>query len=714
MQRSDKNNFDTQQVSTVTAILSRTRADYSQLDAIYQQQLNELGNVVLQGTRLYFEESKASKDCAKRFFTLLLNDKEAMREIKNQLDNKKKNLQKYDDEKVAASCISFVTADLAGTPVCFIAVSRARKEGKKLREDKKLLDELNRIAIQATHYRSIHNDIYTYIVIQEDSSDFKKIIKHETGDTRTCAEYDYGSVLKKLFEQYGTQLRVEGVVNCKMYEFGNTVKYNYSRQMNGQLIARPQKIATAEDKVFTSHKESRKLVLRNMPTHQEIFMMDCCSTCQGNKDAFIAALYCAQQEGKLAQSVQSTSIHTFLNQRDSSTAVEKSVSSKRKAPSAPPKPKLDFFAAYKKQNIRAINSLIKEGADINKQDQDGNSVLHHAMSPTSSEEFLRALFESPLLKVNMANKDGYTPLHLAVLNHHFLAVKMLLDHAALRVNFPVADKRSEIGATALHLAAEQKDTTILQLLLNHSQIDVNQAIVSVEKETEDETALSIAWKAGNKKAAVMLMRNGANLACLPMTERTHLLSFAMATHKKEQSFYMEILKQAITDGTLALSPNDKYFIKILIAVIKKDDIELLRAVYKRNSAIYFSILTTDEMTSTLLHLAVQHRAKAIVRDILSTNRKTANKRVLNQTPWDLAKDDKDLQAIFTEFGCGEVRPAGKKVTGNKSTSHKAVKSAGEKVTGNKSTLFKDKKEHDKADEYFYLDPGPIAVKCTLF
>ncbi|XP_041969922.1 uncharacterized protein LOC121726575 isoform X2 [Aricia agestis] len=102
--------------------------------------------------------------------------------------------------------------------------------------------------------------------------------------------------------------------------------------------------------------------------------------------------------------------------------------------------------------------------------------------------------------VNVADDNGYTPLHHACLQGHKEIVRLLLA-AYASPNIP--DKK---GATPLHLAAWRGDVHIVCMLLAHNPpVDVNQ------KTHDNETALLIAAQFGHSEVVAELINNGAEV-----------------------------------------------------------------------------------------------------------------------------------------------------------------------------------------------------------
>ncbi|EAY20292.1 hypothetical protein TVAG_192680 [Trichomonas vaginalis G3] len=108
-------------------------------------------------------------------------------------------------------------------------------------------------------------------------------------------------------------------------------------------------------------------------------------------------------------------------------------------------------------------------------------------------------FLSDGANINEKDKDGYTSLHIAVLNNYKEIVELLISHGA-NIN-----ETDNMGKTALHYAAAKfcgKETA--ELLISHGA-NIN------EKDNDGYTALHIATHYNRKETAELLLSHGANI-----------------------------------------------------------------------------------------------------------------------------------------------------------------------------------------------------------
>jgi ankyrin repeat protein len=112
---------------------------------------------------------------------------------------------------------------------------------------------------------------------------------------------------------------------------------------------------------------------------------------------------------------------------------------------------------------------------------------------------MRLLLDTYHVDVNVRNKNGGTPLHVAASQAQPEALEILLQHNAL------VDARAKNGATPLHFAAFKRKAGHLEaarILLKHNA-DVNARM------DNGATPLSLALRNGNNDMADLLRSYGA-------------------------------------------------------------------------------------------------------------------------------------------------------------------------------------------------------------
>lgn len=108
-----------------------------------------------------------------------------------------------------------------------------------------------------------------------------------------------------------------------------------------------------------------------------------------------------------------------------------------------------------------VSELIKAGAKLAYQDDQGNTALHYAMTNSSPEKFVRYLLKAKA-PTNIINKAGETPLFW-VMKIVSPQARYLVAQALIDADSPVAYKNKE-GKTVADLARIEGDKQLVDLL----------------------------------------------------------------------------------------------------------------------------------------------------------------------------------------------------------------------------------------------------------
>ncbi|RAP28990.1 hypothetical protein DID76_04335, partial [Candidatus Marinamargulisbacteria bacterium SCGC AG-414-C22] len=147
-----------------------------------------------------------------------------------------------------------------------------------------------------------------------------------------------------------------------------------------------------------------------------------------------------------------------------------------------------------------MQMLIENGADINKQNELGETPLHLAANIAANNKG-RTTMELLLEKgadINIQNEAGDTPLHIADRNGDHATMKLLLEKGA-DINMP-----NKAGDTLLHIAAKKDDHATMKLLLEKGA-DIN------KQNEKGDTLLHIAAENGDHDTMKLLLENDADI-----------------------------------------------------------------------------------------------------------------------------------------------------------------------------------------------------------
>lgn len=120
-----------------------------------------------------------------------------------------------------------------------------------------------------------------------------------------------------------------------------------------------------------------------------------------------------------------------------------------------------------RESLNIAQALLNHGANVNLQDEDGNTALHHAVNHFYHLEIAEMLLNYGA-NVNVQSNTGDTALHRAASYGHHLTVILLLKNGA-NVHL-----KGEHGNSVLHCAAQGRvpNESIVEDILNHGA-DVN-------------------------------------------------------------------------------------------------------------------------------------------------------------------------------------------------------------------------------------------------
>ena len=245
-----------------------------------------------------------------------------------------------------------------------------------------------------------------------------------------------------------------------------------------------------------------------------------------------------------------------------------------------------LFYAARQNDIKAIQALLAEGADVNARDDNGHTALIVAADYKASKEVIQALLAEGA-DVNARDDDGNTPLHRAALNGHTQTIQDLLAEGA---NINAANTK---GNTPLQIAGEQSHVQTIKVLaaqgaitrktlhaavaendIKALTIELAQPDTNVNARDEDgNTALHIAaYMYGRTEATKALLAEGADVNA---TNRDGYTPLHYAASKNRT----EAIKALLANGAHVNATDDNGYIPTPLHIAKrqryKEAIQLL-------------------------------------------------------------------------------------------------------------------------------------------
>ncbi len=193
---------------------------------------------------------------------------------------------------------------------------------------------------------------------------------------------------------------------------------------------------------------------------------------------------------------------------------------------------LKLLISFGVNNLPRILALIKEGADVNTRNLQGNTALHACC--VRGENDIAKLLELGA-DVNIQSKTLFTPIMSASANSSHESVKALIN-AKSDIHL-----RSFDGATALSLACQRSDVDIVRsLLLAGADID--------EQDGYGNTPLMIAVDNDSLKLVKFLMEEGADTSIVNNSGKR-----ALDIASDEDDIVRDFIEQAVLKRELESS-----------------------------------------------------------------------------------------------------------------------------------------------------------------
>ena len=262
-----------------------------------------------------------------------------------------------------------------------------------------------------------------------------------------------------------------------------------------------------------------------------------------------------------------------------------------------------LMVAAEKGHVSVATFLIERGADVDLQDENGNTALHHALYGSDvSCEILSCLIGSGA-DVNGVNKVKHTPLMIAAKRGHINALTLLIKHGAHDV-----DLQDDDGNTALHHAVYGSDVSfeILSCLIGIGA-DVN------ARANNGCTPLMIAADNGDINAVSSLVKCGANVDLQGKAGHTALHHAVLGP----QASICEILSCLIKKGAdvnahtfhnatpLMLASHDGHVNAVTFLIKHGADVDLQDK--DGDTALHYAASSSlPEIVETLLNLGASH------------------------------------------------------------------------------------------------------------
>lgn len=171
----------------------------------------------------------------------------------------------------------------------------------------------------------------------------------------------------------------------------------------------------------------------------------------------------------------------------------------------------DGFTALDIASANGYVEIVKEILELDQnlclvKGRDLRIPLHYA-AIKGRVQVIRELLAASPDSITEVTSRGETPLHLAVQNNKFEALKVLVEHVKVFKKEGVFDIKDEQGCTLLHLAVWKKQYEVIDLLLGNGIMEVNP--LNNVGLTPLDVLLCFPSEAGDREIAEILVKNGS-------------------------------------------------------------------------------------------------------------------------------------------------------------------------------------------------------------
>ncbi|XP_067686562.1 uncharacterized protein [Haliotis asinina] len=265
----------------------------------------------------------------------------------------------------------------------------------------------------------------------------------------------------------------------------------------------------------------------------------------------------------------------------------------------------NVHSAVATESKECVNLLLKAEADVNVQNEAGDTPLHKAATGMS-EESVHVLLGAGAV-VNVQNKEGNTPLHSAVAAEKKDCVNMLLN-AGADVNVQTIE-----GNTPLHLAVIclSKDC-VNQLLENGAHVNI--------QNNKGDTPLHLATAHRSVECVTALMKAGAEVNVQNNAGDTPL-------HTAVKHWFVECVTALVKAGAEVNVQNNAGDTPLHLATAHRS-VECVTALMKVGAEVNVQNNAGD----TPLHLATAHRSVECVTALMKVGAEVNVQNNAGDTP----------------------------------------------------------------------------------
>ena len=286
-----------------------------------------------------------------------------------------------------------------------------------------------------------------------------------------------------------------------------------------------------------------------------------------------------------------------------------------------------LYAIYHGQ-IQIAETLVMNGAKVDKRDKNGETPIHWATT-YNQKEIIKILVDHGA-DVDIANEDfdKDSPIHSAVFANKKEVVNILIKCGA------DINKENRRKITPLQIAVQNRNEDIVKLLIqNGAKIDPRMESGCYQ------APLHQAVEDNEKSIVELLLKNGANI------EVRDIIGKRSPLHYAADNNLTSILKLLLENGA-DTEAEDRIFLTPIIVAIYRDHKEAVEILLEYGAKT--DHLIEDQITP--IHLAIVYKRKSILQMLLNTNPNLRRQRFVSIMQF--AASNCDLEIIRKLIECG--------------------------------------------------------------
>ncbi|MBP5426773.1 MAG: ankyrin repeat domain-containing protein [Clostridiales bacterium] len=262
------------------------------------------------------------------------------------------------------------------------------------------------------------------------------------------------------------------------------------------------------------------------------------------------------------------------------------------------KGRLLLHFAHERNNIGAMEELIKYGIDVNEKDSLGYTVAYYTALNQKGKirnRILELLMQGDKNCINVSSPVGNTLLHYACSEQDLELVKFLVNIKNLKINMT-----NDKGLAPIHYACGNPKMEIIKLLLERKDLDLN------KRTAKGVTPLHALAAKGTKEMVRLFLDKGVDVNAVDVDEKTPL-------HYTYLYNNVEVMRELLNAEKLEIDKDNILNKCIMFHMCGSSNVDLIDLILKKSG---FSVRIKKETGESLLWEACNEGNEEVVKFLL--------------------------------------------------------------------------------------------------